>query len=391
MPVIHKGYRYRIYPNVEQKQRLAQFFGCCRFVYNRCLALRRQAYQDEHRNMSAAECMRAVTKMRSDEETAWLAACDSMALQETVKDLDKAFRNFFEKRASYPKPRKKSASVQSYRTRNQNDGIRIVDQKHIRIPVIGILKAKVSRMPGGRILNATVTHTAGGKYFVSLCVEEERVLQPNGGCLVGIDVGIKSFYTDSNGNSVDAPKPLRMLEAKLKREQRRLSRMIEANIAGYGPKRRPIWKKPISECRNIQKQRVKVARIHEHIANIRLDFLHKASTKLVDENQVIGIEDLNIRGMVKNHKLARAVSDVSWSKFFGLLEYKALEHGCDVVRVPTFYPSSQTCSSCGYKNPAVKDLSVRKWTCPVCGAEHDRDKNAADNILSKALEMLDAS
>ena len=226
------------------------------------------------------------------------------------------------------------------------------------------------------------------KYFISLCVEEELIPEPNAGCLIGIDVGLKEFFSDSNGNVINNPHVLAKYEKQLIREQRKLSRMIEANILKYDSKRRPIWKRPLSECRNLQKQRVRIARIHEKITNVRNDFLHKTANALVSENSVIAIEDLNIKGMVKNHKLAKAISDVSWSKFFMLLDYKATEHGCTVIKVPTFYPSSQTCSSCGYKNPLVKDLSVREWECPVCHASHNRDMNAAINILNKGLELL---
>jgi len=393
MITVHHGYKYRIYPTGEQQRKIIMIFGCCRFVFNWALALRSSAWKNLHESINYTRTSAMLTALKGDKDHLWLKGkdVDSMALQEALRDLDKSFKNFFEKRASYPKFRKKYSSTQSYRTRNQNSGIRIVDKNHIRIPVIGILKAKVSRIPESHILNATITRTASGKYFVSLCAEEELMPKSNDGCMVGIDVGIKSFYTDSNGRSVEAPKPLKALESKLRREQRKLSRMLEANIDHYGPKRRPVWKKPLSECSNIQKQRVKVARIHERIANIRLDFLHKVSTKLVNENQVICVEDLNIKGMVRNHHLAKTINDVSWSKFFTMLGYKAFEHGCDVVKVPTFYPSSQTCSSCGYKNLLLKDLSVREWECPVCHAQHDRDVNAALNILGKGLEALDAS
>jgi putative transposase len=328
--------------------------------------------------------MRLVTALRHDPEFVWLAACDSMALQEAVKDLNKAFTNFFEKRAGYPKFHKKS-SVQSYRTRNQSGGIRI-EGNRIVLPKLGAVKAKISRLPSGRILNATVSKTATGKYFVSLCCEEELVLKPNAGGKLGVDLGIKELYVDSNGYVEPNPKYLAKYEKQLRCEQRSLSRMIEANIAGYTKDRKPIWKRPLSECSNIQKQKRRVALIHEKIYNCRTDNLHKASTKLVNENQVIALETLNVKGMVRNHHLAKAISDASWSRFVTLLEYKTFEHGCTVLRVPTFFPSSQTCSCCGYKNPKVKDLKVRRWICPECGIVHDRDENAAKNILTKALE-----
>ena len=380
----HKGYKYRIYPSKAQIMLLSQFFGCCRFVYNRCLSYRKDVYVTEKRNVSQYECMRLVTAMRHDPEYVWLASCDSMALQESVKDLNKAFANFFGKRSGYPKFHKKS-SVQSYRTRNQSGGIRI-EEKRITLPKLGSVKAKISRLPNGRILNATVSKTATGKYFVSLCCEEELVPKSNAGGTLGIDLGIKELYVDSGGYMEPNPKYLAKYEKKHRREQRSLSRMIEANIAGYTKNRRPVWKRPLSECSNIQKQKRKVALIHEKIFNCRTDNLHKASSKLVNENQVIALETLNVKGMVRNHHLAKAISDASWSRLVTMLEYKAFEHGCTVLRIPTFYPSSQTCSCCGYKNPKVKDLSVRSWVCPECGVVHDRDENAAKNILAKALE-----
>lgn len=364
----HKGYKYRIYPTKEQESMLASFFGCCRFVFNDSLRFSKDTYKSEHRNVSQYEHMRRITKMRSCPDTAWLADCDSTALQETAKDLNKAYQAFFDKRAGYPKYRSKHDHVQSYRTRNTTNGIRFENGK-IRIPKIGLVKIRKSRDFSGRILNATISRVASGKYFVSLCVEEEIVPKPNAGGSVGIDVGVSEFYTDSNGITVQNPRTFIKHQKQLAREQRRLSR-----------------KQAGSKNRN--KQRLRVARLHEKIANTRSDFLHKESSKLVNENQVIAIEGLNVRGMLRNHRLAKAISDVSWSEFVRLLEYKAFEHGTQIIRVPRFFPSSQICSSCGTKNPLVKDLSVRKWTCPNCGASHDRDHNAAINILNHALSSV---
>lgn len=265
----------------------------------------------------------------------------------------------------HPRFKTKHDHYQSYRTRNQSNSIRI-DGGRIVLPKLGSVKAKISRLPNGRILNAAVSKTPTGKYFVSLCVEEELAVKPNSGGVIGIDVGIKEFCTDSNGNSVANPKTLSKYERKLRREQRRLSRMQKGS-------------------RNRARQRVRVAAVHEKIYNIRTDFLHKESTRLVSENQVIATESLNVKGMVRNHKLAKAISDVSWSRFFTMLEYKAFEHGCEIRKIDMFYPSSQTCSCCGYRNPVVKDLKVREWTCPQCGIHHDRDVNDAINILDTAL------
>ena len=220
-----------------------------------------------------------------------------------------------------------------------------------------------------------------------MCCEYEEDIKPNSGGAIGIDVGIKEFYTDSNGMIVENPKYLAKYSRKLLKEQRKLSRMIEMNIDHYIGNRVPVYKKPLSECKNIQKQRLKVARIHEKISNSRSDFLHKASTTLVKENQIIAVEDLNVKGMIRNHKLAKSINDVSWSEFYGLLEYKTFEYGSAFIKVPRFYASSQTCCVCGYKNILVKDLGIRKWTCPVCGSHHDRDHNAAINILNEALKI----
>ena len=381
-----KGYRFRIYPNKKQEELISSFFGCCRYVYNICLTYRKDLYVSEKRNVSRYECMRKITLMRSDPETPWLKDCDSMALQESVKDLDRAYENFFGKRSGYPKYHKKHSSVQSYRTRNQNNSIRF-EGNRLRLPKLGLVRIKKSREVCGKILNATVSRSASGKYFVSLCAQTETSPMPGSGAEVGIDVGIRSFYTDSNGNTIKSPAPLCAYEKKLIREQRKLSRMINADICRYTKNRRPVYKRPLSECRNIQKQRQKLARIHEKIADIRNDFLHKESTKLVSENQVIGIEDLNVKGMLHNRFLSGPIADMSWSSFVCMLEYKSAEYGTTIVKVPRFYASSQICSCCGYKNPDVRDLTVRKWICPECGTNHDRDHNAAVNILNQALSM----
>lgn len=320
----------------------------------------------EVRKSAITRPLQCLQTLKKQDGFAFLKDVDSIALQQSLRDLDRGFKNFFEKRARHPQFKSKHNNHQSYRTLNQGDNIRIVG-KYIKLPKLGYVKIKQS-MEAGHINNVTVERTPTGKYFVVLNVDFEPEFRPNAGCMVGIDVGIKEFYSDSNGNTVNNPKYLEKSQPKLIREQRRLSRKQKGS-------------------NNRNKQRIKVAKVHEKITNQRNDFLQKQSTMLVSENQTICIEDLNVKGMVRNHKLAKSIASVSWSKFFTMLEYKTAWYGNDIVKVPTMYPSSQTCSCCGYKNPLVRNLAIRKWECPVCHTTHDRDTNASINILKKGLSV----
>ena len=362
------GYKFRIYPNKTQEGLINRTLGCARFVFNHFLAVRRDEWKANHNSLTYVKTSKLLTDLKKREETAWLSEVDSMALQESLRNLDRAYENFFKRRARYPRFKSKHNHSQSYRTRNQSNGIRIVENR-IKLPKIGLVKIKQSRAFEGKIQSATVSRTASGKYFVSLCVETDKttLFRPNGGKQIGIDVGLKAFCLDSDGNVIQSPRPLKKLQRKLRRAQRRLSRKLLKSM-------------------NRDKARVRVARVHERIANIRRDFLHKLSTRLARENQTVAVEHLNVKGMLRNHRLAKSISDASWSEIFRQLTYKTELHGGELLKVDTFYPSSQTCSVCGYRNPLTKNLSVREWDCPGCGTHHDRDVNAAKNILRKALE-----
>lgn len=365
---MQKGIKFRIYPNREQQNLINQTLGCCRLIYNKGLAMRNGAYKNG-KKIGYSQTSAMLTELKKYEDFAFLKVVDSIALQQSLRDLDRGFANFFQKRAAHPAFKSKHNRHQSYRTVNQGDNIRIV-QKYIKLPKLGFVKIRQS-MEVGKINNVTIERTPTGKYFAVLNVEFEPQPRPNNGGCIGIDVGIKEFYSDSNGNIVPNPKYLEKSMRKIIREQRKLSRKQKGS-------------------NNRNKQRVKVALIHEKITNQRNDFLQKQSTMLIRENQTICIEELKIRNMMRNHKLAQHIGSVSWSKFFDMLAYKSVWYGNDVVKVPTMYPSSQTCSCCGYKNPLVKSLAVRVWECPDCHAVHNRDTNASINILNKGLQMQSA-
>ena len=364
-----KAYKFRLYPNKNQEKLINQILGSSRFVYNHCLFLKNEKYKDGKQKFYYSDMSKHITDLKQCEEYEWLRVSDSVALQQSLRDLDLAFQRFFKKQAKYPKFHSKHKK-NSYRTINQKDSVRIEDGK-LHLPKLGLVRFSQSRYFDGIIKNATVLKTPSNKYFVSLLVEEKDSFGISQANKVGIDLGIKDFAICSNGMKYhyDEQK-LKKLNKKLKKLQRKFSRTQ-------------------NKSQNHEKMRIKVARQYERISNIKTDFLHKLSTKLVNENQVISIETLKIKNMLKNRKLSRNIHEMSWYKFTTMLKYKAnWKVNCKVIKIGTFFASSQTCSSCGYKNPKVKDLSIREWECPRCHTIHDRDINASINILNEGLKLL---
>ena len=363
MKIIFRTYQFELQPTQEQKALLDKHFGCVRFVFNHFLNERKEQYQADKKSDNYYKQAATLTELKKKEETAWLKEVNSQSLQFALRCLDTAYVNFFRGNAKFPrfKSRKKKNSFTVPQFAKLKGG-RFFAPKFKE----GI-KVNVHREVKGEIGKCTLSKTPTGKYFVSILSEEQYQPKEKTGSVCGVDLGLKDFAITSDGVKFKNNKYTKHYEKELAKAQRHLSRKTKGS-------------------NSFERQRRKTARIHEKITNSRMDNLHKVSHRLVSDYDIIALEDLNVKGMVKNHKLAKHISDASWGTFIRLLEYKADWNDKQIVKVNRFYPSSKTCGGCGWINQDLK-LSDREWTCNSCGVVHDRDVNASVNILKEGLKI----
>ena len=371
---MNKAYQFRIYPNSEQQILLTKTFGCVRLVYNYFLDRKIKQYQLDQSTLTYTQCAKELARLKKTEEFRFLKEVDSISLQQSLRHLDTAFQNFFRTpRTGFPRFKSRKTNRKSYTTNCINGNIAI-ENGYLKLPKIGRVKLKQHRLiPSDyKLKSVTVSQIPGGTYYVSLLFEyENQVQEQELQTFLGLDFSMHELYRDSNGKEPQYPRYYRQAEKRLKREQRKLSLMQK-------------------DSKNRDKQRIKVAKMHEKVANQRKDFLHKESRKIGNAFDCVCIEDLNMKAMAQALKFGKSVSDNGWGMFVTFLKYKLEEQGKKLVKVERFFASSQICSCCGYQNADTKNLRIRAWECPACGTQHDRDINAAINIRKEGMRLVKA-
>lgn len=379
------GLKLRAFPTAHQKERMVQFAGANRFAYNFYLAERKEVYDNTGETLSGAVFKKSLNYLKEHELFRWMKEVDKFALETGIEHVEEAFQRFFNKQNQFPRFKSKYAPGQSYTTKFTNNNIQLdIENRQVKLPKIGWVKVRFSKKQWAQmqvdvfarhIKTATVSLQSNGTIHIALTIEETIAIPPTVDWstvrdedVLGIDLGLLHFYIDSNGEKVENPRHLQKYLNRLKKEQRKLSRMVKGSA-------------------NYRKQQQKLANYHMHVANCRKDFLHQQSRKLINENQVIALENLNVKGMGKNARLAQSILDVGWSMFVTFLTYKAEWANKKVVPVGRFFASSKTCHACGEKETGLT-LSDRIWVCGACGTEHDRDHNAAINIKNEGLRIL---
>ena len=370
-----KAIKIRIYPTVEQVDFINKQLGCCRFVYNNCLAFRKDSYQNEHVSISSSSAVKHITVLKKDNE--WLKDVHSKVLQQSVRDMNQAYDNFFKLHRGFPKFKSKHDNRQSCRFPKDA----FIGVRGNRIDLIKVLKDihfKCSRNDErylnrnqDKVKSITLSKEPNGKFYLSVLIDKPLRQVPQSSSMVGLDLGIKDFAVTSDGQVIENFHFKKNEESRLKRLQRQISKKVVGS-------------------KNREKARLRFAKLNEKIRNRKLNFLHDVTNHLIDENQVIVMEDLNVKGMVRNHKLAESISEVNWGEFRRILAYKAAWHGRQLVFIDRFYPSSKRCNHCGYINKGLT-LKDRQWVCPECGSLIDRDYNAALNILEEGQRIIGLS